>query len=151
MKQRGLADNYVILEVLEKDLLAFRVISLKSVVLEPAVNDYRLGDGLKIRLVSFPEPPSIDQFLENGGTNDSIHSFRSHLDGAGNGRKFLMAVRWYLKLGPEFEPERFKEAIYSEAGVLKLFNVELIFSPAQQGLGEHLYETEKRILNYFKK
>lgn len=150
MKQGALVDNYVILEMLEKDLLAFRVISLKSRAMEPPVMDYNCGQGLKVRISRLAEPASLDFFIENGGTNDRVHSFRSHIAGVDSSRDFLTAVHYNLATASDLEPERFRQAIYSEDGLLKLLNLELVFTPTPPSLGEHLYETEKRITSYFR-
>lgn len=48
-----------------------------------------------------------------------------------------------------FEPHLFQQAIYAEAALLKLLGVGEIFSADMQGIDKYLFETEKRILNYF--
>jgi len=151
MKRGAPIDTYVILELLEKDLLAFRIISLKAQAMEPAVMDYSCGEGLMLRISRFAEPASLDFFLENGGTNDRIHSFRSHIAGVDDSGNFLTAVHYYLVMRPHLQPEGFRQAIYSEGSLLKLLNLQLVFTPTAPGIGEHLYETEKRILKYFKR
>ena len=150
MKRRKLIDVYVILEAQAKNLLEFRIIRFVAPAYRPGCMDYPLGDGMQLRISRLPEPPGLDPFLEKSGANGKINSFHSAIEGFSGGLKFISAVYSFVAPEHKFESIKFQQAIYAEKDLLKLLNIEVAFSTIEQGLGQHLNETEKRILGYFK-